>query len=166
MVKEFYANMVGMKDKAVYVRGKWISFGREQIDQTYNLQEMKNGSKFKRLVEALNYQKIVDLLTDGKGKWNATRKNPHESIARGALTELAKVWFYFLCSVMLPSKHLCTVREKEAVLFYAILKGHKFNVGKIIENSILSYYRGGYKGLIPHPALISRLCILGGVQGD
>ena len=29
MVKEFYANMVGMKDNAVYVRGKWISFGRE-----------------------------------------------------------------------------------------------------------------------------------------
>ena len=75
---------------------------------------------------------------------------------------------------MLPSKHLCIVREKEAVLLYAILKGYKFSVGKIIENSILSYYRGGYKGLIPHPALISRLCILGGrgggggggVQGD
>ena len=37
VVKEFYDNMVGMKDKAVYVRRKWISFGREQIDQTYNL---------------------------------------------------------------------------------------------------------------------------------
>ena len=158
--------MVGMKDKTVYIRGKWISFSREQIDHTYNLQERKNGLKFKRLVEAPNFQKIVDLLTDGKGKWNATKKNPHESIARGALTEPTKVWFYFLCSVILPSKHLCTVREKEAVLLYAILKGYKFSVGKIIENSILSYYRGGYKGLIPHPTLISRLCILGGVQGD
>ena len=67
---------------------------------------------------------------------------------------------------MMPSKHLCTVREKEAVLLYAILKGYTFSVGKIIENSIMSYYRGGYKGLIPHPSLISRLCILGGVQGD
>ena len=66
---------------------------------------------------------------------------------------------------MLPSKHLCTVMEKEVVLFYAILNGYKFSVGKIIENSILSYDRGGYKGLIPHPLLISRLCILGGVQG-
>ena len=28
MVKEFYANMVGMKEKTVYVRGKWISFNR------------------------------------------------------------------------------------------------------------------------------------------
>ena len=158
--------MVGMKDKTIYVRGKWISFSREQIDSTYSLQEKKNGSKFKRLVETPNYQKIVDLLTDEKGKWNATRKNPHESIARGALTKPEKVWFYFLCSVMLPSKHLCTVREKKAVLLYAILKGYKFSVGKIIEKSILSYYRGGYKGLIPHPSLISRLCILGGAQGD
>ena len=116
-------------------------------------------------METPDYQKIVDLLNNGKGKWNATR-NPHESITRGALAEPAKVWFYFLCLVMLPSKHLCTVKEKEAVLLYAILKGYKFSVGKIIENSILSYYRGGYKGLIPHPSLISRLCILGGVQGD
>ena len=87
LVKEFYANMVGMKDKAVYVKRRWISFGKEHIEQTYNLQERNNGSKFKRLVEAPDYQKIIDLLTDNKGKWNSTRKNPHESIARGALTE-------------------------------------------------------------------------------
>ena len=79
---------------------------------------------------------------DGKGKWNATSKNPHESIARGSLTEQAKVWFYFICLVILPSKHLSIVKEKEIVLLYAILKGYKFSVGKIIENSILSYYRG------------------------
>ena len=42
VVKEFYVNMVRMKDKTVYVRGKWISFSREQIDQTYNLQERNN----------------------------------------------------------------------------------------------------------------------------
>ena len=109
-------------------------------------------------MEKLDCQKIVDLLIDGKGKWNATRKNPHDSITIGTLNEPAKVWFYFLCSVMLPSKHLCMVREKEAVL-YAILKGYKFSVGKIIENSIMSYYRGGYKGLITYLTLISRLCI-------
>ena len=105
MVKEFYTNMVGMKDKMVYIRGRWINFKREQIDQAYNLNERKNGSKFKKLVKEPDFQKIIDLLTDGKGKWNATKKNPHESIARGALTEQAKVWFYFICSVILPSKY-------------------------------------------------------------
>ena len=52
------------------------------------------------------------------------------------------------------------------MLLYATLKGYKFNVGKIIENSILSYYRGGYKGLISHSTLITKLYILGGVEGD
>ena len=72
MVKEFYSNMVGIKDNAIFVKGKWISFSREQIDQTYNLNERKSGSKFKRLVKEPDFQKIVDLLTNGKGKWNAT----------------------------------------------------------------------------------------------
>ena len=166
VVKEFYVNMVGMKKNTVYVRGKWISFNREQIDQTYNLNERKNGSKFKKLVKEPNFQKIIDLLTDGEGKWNATRKNPHESIAKGTLTEEANVWFYFICSVILPSKHLSTVREKEVVLLYAILKGYKFSVGKIIENLILSYYKRGYRVLVPHLAPISRLYIMGGVEGD
>ena len=166
VVKEFYANIVGIKDKTVYVRNKWISFSREEINKTYNLNKRKNGSKFKKLVKEPDFQKIIDLMTDGKGEWNATRKNPHESITRGSLTEEAKVWFYFLCSVILPSKYLSTVREKEAVLLYAILKGYKFNVGKIMENSILSYYRGGYMELVPYPALIMRLCVLGGVEGD
>ena len=49
---------------------------------------------------------------------------------------------------------------------YAILKGYKFSVGNIIENSNLSYYRGSYRGLVPYPALITRLCILGGMEGD
>ena len=157
--------MVGTKDNAVYVKGRWVSFSREQINQIFNLKERNDGSKFKRLVEVPNFHKILDLLTDGKGEWNATRKNPHESIARGALTKQAKVWFYFLSSIILPSKHLCTIREKKVVLLYAILKGYKFSVGKLIENSILSYYRGGYKGSIPHPGLISRLCIMDSVQG-
>ena len=141
--------MVGMKDKTVYIKGKWISFNREQIYQTYNPNERKNGSKFKKLVKEPDFQKILDLLIDGKGKWNATKKNPHESITRGSLTEQAKVWFYFICLVIFPTKHLSTIREKEAVLLYAILKGYKFSVGKIIENSILHYYSGGYRGLVP-----------------
>ena len=80
--------------------------------------------------------------------------------------EESKVWFYFIGSILLPSKHLSTVRKNEAILLYKLLKGYKINVGKIIENSILSYYRSKYKDLIPHPAIITRLYILGGVEED
>ena len=75
VVKEFYANMIGVKDKTLYFINKWISFSWETIDQTYNLNEIKNGSKFKKLVKEPDIQKIVDLLTNDKGKWNATKKS-------------------------------------------------------------------------------------------
>ena len=39
-------------------------------------------------------------------------------------------------------------------------------MGKIIENYILSYFIRNYRGLVPHPTLITKLCILGGVEGD
>ena len=82
------------------------------------------------------------------------------------LTKEAKVWFYFVSSVLLPSKHLSTVRRNKAILFYALLKGYKINVGKIIENSIMSSSRSKCRGLIPHPAIITSLCLLGGVDEE
>ena len=110
VVKEFYSNTLDLREKICYVKGKWISFNKEKMDETLNLKERKNGSKFKKLLKELDCQKIVDLLTGEKGKWDSTRKNPHESIVRGPLTKEAKVWFYFIGPVLLPSKHLSTVR--------------------------------------------------------
>ena len=80
----------------------------------------------------------MDFLTAGKGKWSSTKQNPHESINKGSLTEEAKVWFYFIASVIIPTKHLRTIREQEAIILYALLKGYKFDVGKIIETFIRS----------------------------
>ena len=86
-----------------------------------------------------------------------SRKGREKIINRGDLTEEAKVWFYFLASVLVPTKHVYTVREQEAIILYAILKGYKLNAGAIIENSIMRYHEGNKRGLIPHPATITRL---------
>ena len=98
-------------------------------------------SSEKKLSET-EHQKIVDLLIAGKGEWKGTKMNPFRSIARGDLTEEVKVWFYFVSSVLRPSKNLSTVGREEAILLYALLKGYKIDVGKMIENSILSYFEG------------------------
>ena len=58
------------------------------------------------------------------------------------------------------------MRRKEAILLYALLKGYKINVGKFIEKSILGYSEGNYRGMIPHPGMITRLCIQGGVDEE
>ena len=136
-----------MREKTIYVRGMWISFNRDKINETFNLKEQKDGSKFKKLVKEPKYHRIVDLLIDGKGKWKLKKKTLHESIARGSLTKEAKVWFYFVSSVLMPSKHLSSARKEEAILFYTLLKGYKFSVGKIMENSILGYYRSKDRGV-------------------
>ena len=77
MSREFHANMVGMREDTVYVQGFWVPFGHKRINGMFKLKELKHGSKFKKLVENPDHEKIIDLLTVGQGKWEATRKNPH-----------------------------------------------------------------------------------------
>ena len=143
-----------------------MEFSREEINELFNLRVQKDGAKLKKQTKELKLQKIVDLLTVGKGEWKGTKKTPCRSSAKGDLTEEAKVWFYFIKSVLLPSKHLSTVRREEAILLYALLKGYKINVGKIIEKSILGYSEGNCRGMIPHLGMITRLCIQGGVDEE
>ena len=119
----------------------------------------------KKLLREPNHEKIVEFLTAGKGKWNATKKNPHESINKGSLTEEAKVWFYFIASVIIPIKHLSTIREQEVIILYALLKGYKFDVEKIIKSSIKCFHKNVKRGLIHYLETITRLCILTEVKG-
>ena len=163
--REFYANMVGMKEDSIYVRGVWVPFGDGQINEMFKLRDLKHGSKYRKLVENPNYEKILNLFTGGKGKWEATKKNPHHAVKRGSLTKEAKVWLYFICFVVVPTKHLCSVREQEAIILYAFLKGYKMNIGILIEESIRGYHHSNKRGLISHPTTITRLCLLAGVKG-
>ena len=155
-----------MREDSVYVRGVWVPFWHKRINEMFKLKEFKHGSKFKKLVENPDHEKIIDLLTARQGKWEATRKNPHYAINRGSLTEESKVWFYFLSSVILPTKHLYLVREQEAIILYALLKAYKMNVGCLIEGSIRGYHLSNKRGLIPHPTTINRLCILAEMRGS
>ena len=164
VVREFYSNVVGRKENSVYVKGVWVPYGAKTINEMYGMEGQKNGSKFKKLMNNPNREKLARRLTDGKGQWKKG-KGEQKTMRRGDLTEEAKVWFYFLTSVMVPTKHVCTVREQEAILLYAILKGYKIDAGTVIENSIMRYHEGNKRGLIPHPATITRLCIRAGVKG-
>ena len=165
LAREFYANMVGIKEESVYVRGVWVPFEHRRINEMFKLRDLKHGSKYKKLVENPNYEKILNLLTAREGKWETTKKNPHHAIKRGDLTREAKVWFYFICSVVIPTKHLYSVREQEAIILFAFLKGYKMNIGILIEESIRGYHHSNKRGLIPHPTTITRLCLLAEVKG-
>ena len=51
MAREFYSNIVEMKEDFVYVRGVWVPFRHKRINEVFQLKELKHGSKFKKLVE-------------------------------------------------------------------------------------------------------------------
>ena len=55
------------------------------------------------------------------------------------------------------------MKQDRSILLYALVKGFNLNVGKIVEQSILDYPKNNFSGNIPHPALITLLCIKGGV---
>ena len=165
VVREFYSNLVGRKDNTVYVRGVWVPYGVKVINQVYGMARHKHGSKFKKLLENPDLKKIAEKLTNGKAQLRQEKGGP-KTLNKGSLTEEAKVWFYFLASVLVPTRHLSTVREQEAVMLYAILKGYKINIGTIIENSIMRYHEGNKRGVIPHPATVTVLCLKAGVKGN
>ena len=58
LAREFYANMVGMREDSVYVQGVWVTFGHKRINEVFQLKELKHGSKFKKLVENPDHGKL------------------------------------------------------------------------------------------------------------
>ena len=63
-----------------------------------------------------------------------------------------------------PSKHISTVRKDCALLLYVLVKGFELDVGRIIKESILDYVENNFSSNIPHPTLITLLCIKEGIK--
>ena len=60
VVREFYSNLVGRKDNSVYVRGVWVPYGAETINEMYGMEGQKHGSKYKKIVGNPNREKIEE----------------------------------------------------------------------------------------------------------
>ena len=76
-------------------------------------------------------------LADGKSPWKKSVLNEVRSFLRTGLIKTAKSWFYFVFSKLILMKSMPIVQKDKAVLTYAIVSGFNFNVGTVIENSIL-----------------------------
>ena len=63
-----------------------------------------------------------------------------------------------------PSMHVSTMRQDRAILLYVLVKGYQVDWGRIVEEFILEYAKENFVGNIPHPSLITLLCIKGGVK--
>ena len=88
VVREFYSNLVGRKENFVFVRGVWVPYGAETINAMYGMEGQKHGSKYKKIADSPNREKIAKRLTDGKVKWGQGR-GEKKVINRGDLIEEA-----------------------------------------------------------------------------
>ena len=166
LAREFYANMVGMKDDSVYVRGVLVPFDDTRINEVFKLRDFKHGSKFKKLFENPNYEKNSESVDWRRREMGSDEEEPPPCHKKGSSHRRGKGLVLFCISVIIPTGHLCTVREQEAILLYAFLKGYKINMGMLIEESIKGYHHSNKRGLIPHPATITRLCFYARVKGN
>ena len=73
VVREFYSNLVGRKENSVYVSGVWVPYGADTINEMYGIEGKKHGSKYKKIADNPNREKIARKLTDGKVKWGQER---------------------------------------------------------------------------------------------
>ena len=85
VVREFYSNLVGRKENSIFVKGVWVPYGAETINEMYGMEGQKHGSKYKKIADIPNCEKIARKLTDGKVKWGQGRVEK-KIINRGDLT--------------------------------------------------------------------------------
>ena len=108
-----------------------------------------------------NYDHILMELINNEITWKKGSSNEVISFLRTNLTHNLKTWFYFVSTKLRLSKHISTVLRDKAIITYEILSGCKFNVGHVIESSIIEFENG--KALL-HLSLITRLCLMAEVE--
>ena len=75
------------------------------------------------------------------------------------LTWKAKLWNIFITTNLHPSGNVSEVTRAKAIRLYAIVKNIYFDVGRMIEEYILSNISARCTKTFEHPALITALCL-------
>ena len=76
LMREFYSKLEDRKGTQWYVKGKWVSFNKKDINQVLKLGKLSDGTKFKKLKKNPDYQEIVEVLIVEKENGRATRGTP------------------------------------------------------------------------------------------
>ena len=163
VVREFYANLASHVLKKVRVRGILVNFSAESINSYYSLDHVPS-EPFDRLYEHPDYPEVIRVLTNGRGEWKVNNEGHAVHFKAKHLAFIPKVWHHFITPRLIPTTNVCEVTAKRALLNYAIIQDIPFDVGQVIEDSIL--HNRDAKMNLGHPFLIFGLCKRAGVPLD
>ena len=151
VVREFYANLASHVVKKVQVHGVLVDFRVKSINQFYNLDPVPL-EPFDRLHERPDYLEVLRVLTNGQGAWKLNSEGHAVHFLAKHLAYIPKVWHHFITLRLIPTKNVCEVTAKRALLNYAIIQDIPFDVGQVIEDAIL--HNRDAKMNLGHPFLI------------
>ena len=118
-----------------------------------------DNSAFDVLKRRSDYDSIISFLTNGKGTWKTNASNQVVKFQNSMLTWMEKLWHIFIANNLHPSGNISEVTKAKAICIYTIVKNIYFDVGKMIEEDILSNISAQCTKTFGHPALITALCL-------
>ena len=92
------------------------------------------------------------MLTNGQGEWKLNSEGHAVHFKAKHLAFIPKVWHHFITSRLILMTNVCEVTAKRALLNYAIIQDIPFDVGQVIEETIL--HNRDAKMNLGHPFLI------------
>ena len=158
LVREFYVNLLEHRDRRVFVKGKWVSFRRDAINTFYGLQEVVDLA-YGVLQRRPDYDSIISFLTDGQGTWKTNASNQVVKFQNSMLTRMEKLWHIFIENNFHPSGNISEETKAKSIPIYTIIKNIYFDVGRMIEEDILSNISARCTKTFGHPTLITALCL-------
>ena len=160
VVQEFYSNLAAHVLKKVWVRGVLVNLNAKSINRYYNLEPV-NLEAYDRLHENPNYPEILRMLTNRQGEWKLNNEGHAVHFKAKHLAYIPKVWHHFITSRLIPATNVCEVKAKRVLLNFAIIQDILFDVGQVIEDTIL--YNRDTKMNLGHHFLVYGLCKKEGV---
>ena len=137
-----------------------VDFSAKSINAYYNLESV-NSKPYDRLYANPNYPEILRMLTNDQGEWKLNNEGNAMHFKAKHLAYIPKVWHHFITSHLILTTNVYEVTEKRALFNYTIIQGIPFDVGQVIEDTIL--YNQDAKMNLRHPFLIYGLCKNAGV---
>ena len=101
------------------------------------------------------------MLTNRQGEWKLNNEGHVVHFKAKHLAYIPKVWHHFITYNLILPTNVCEMTAKQALLNFAIIQYISFDVGQVIEDSIL--YNRDAKISLGHPFLIYGLCKNAGV---
>ena len=137
IVCEFHSNLPYKDGSTVYDRGKWVKFNTTTINRAYGMKN-NDSEAYKDLFRSLDYDLFLLSLKKWMKPW---KRNPQIGevtiFPKAILKPIPKAWFFFLYSRLMLSLHVSIVHRVKATLLYVIVQDIRFDLGFVIENSIL-----------------------------